>query len=75
MGVLLVDMRLVVVAWVAVLCVGMAVQTQQQLVRHHGPDKQQEQKKGDICRKAVHLQQVNQNKYSAFFNLVAFTEK
>ena len=54
-GVFLVDMRLVMVAWMAMLGVGMAVQAQQQLVRHHDAAKQQEQKQGDICRKLVHL--------------------
>lgn len=53
--VFLLDMRLVVVAQVAMLGVGMAMHTQQQLVRHHGARKQQEQKEGDICREAMHL--------------------
>lgn len=53
--VLLFDVRIFLVAWVRVLGVAMAVQAQQQLVGHHGARKQQQQKKGDICRKTMHL--------------------
>jgi hypothetical protein len=50
------------------------VQAQQQLVRHHGANKQQEQKQGDICRKSVHLIPSQLSKYNTFFTIVAFTQ-
>lgn len=53
--VLLLNMRVFLVAWVAMRCVGMAVQAEQQLIRHHGAREQQQQKKGDICREPMHL--------------------
>ncbi|MBX0334861.1 hypothetical protein K3G39_16600 [Pontibacter sp. HSC-14F20] len=53
--VLFLDMRVFLIAWVAMRRVGMAVQAEQQLVRHHGAREQQQQKKGDICREPVHL--------------------
>lgn len=73
--VLFLDMRVFLVARVAVLCVGMAVQAEQQLVRHHGAREQQQQKEGDICRETVHLQSVNQNKVNRFLNIMAMTGK
>lgn len=56
MRVLLVDMRIFLIARVRVLCMAMAVQAQQQLVRHHGAAENQQQKEGDIGRETIQCQ-------------------
>ncbi|SIQ71558.1 hypothetical protein SAMN05421545_1177 [Pontibacter lucknowensis] len=65
-AVLFLNMRIFLIAWMRMLGVGMAVQAQQQLIRHHGAREQQQQKEGDICCETVHLKHGFKTKIGLF---------